>query len=136
MNYPRKPLARFFVLLCQVPLMCCVLGVVMVSQQFFATYIYRADCVAYAKAQRIDTAELTFAGVVVATQTFHGQICNFTDAQGYTVSVAYAPQDVSNGRATFYVLASMVCPAALCMWILSYPYKRLSQYLYDREQGV
>lgn len=77
---------------------------------FYVQQVQVKRCYEYARRKALPDREyLEFSGVVIATNQFHGHICQFTDSRtGYPVSLAFDAEDVPYGVDTFQVLSAVV----------------------------
>ncbi|NUM49133.1 MAG: hypothetical protein HUU38_30910 [Anaerolineales bacterium] len=91
-----------------------VIVIILVTGGLYVNLVQKQACYVYARQKNLPHIEfLEFTGVTIATNQFHGHVCNFTDARtGNPVSLRFDDADVPYFTDTMQVLC-MVCPSIL-----------------------
>ena len=107
-----KPRRRFTLLLIDAVIIIAVLIAATLGQAFYTANVQSKLCFEYAQRKAVpNLADLDFKGVTIASNQFHGHICQFTDRRTrYPVSVTIDDADVPYSTDTLLVFA-MVVPA-------------------------
>lgn len=90
----------------------------MLCANLYVNLVQKQACFEYARQKGLaDMDYLEFTDVTIATNQFHGHICNFTDTRtGYPISLRFAEEDIPYFADTMQVM-SMVIPV-LCFTVL------------------